>query len=183
MLLTRSPRGVCFVLLSIGVILAGSNSFALQSPPGKPINLNHSQERLPIAQNAEVVCDASGNMTLAAAQAASFIALRPGMLTSDNCAGYWIRFAVEVEGPDSQNWVLQLLHPWWNADLYLESASGISEERTGIALPPQGRALISGNTAVPVLVMPGASQVFYLHLIGDTSKYGESRTLDANFIP
>jgi diguanylate cyclase (GGDEF)-like protein len=153
----------------------------LQPPPGKPVVLDASQPRILLGDTAQVACDARGDMALEAAEGASFETFRPGMTASSACKAYWVRFSVESGEPDVHIWVFQLLHPWLHADLYAERNGAIAVEHTGTALPPQNRALISSYTAFALAIKPGEPQVFYLHLVGNTARVGEARTVDATF--
>ena len=44
-------------------------------------------------------------------------------------------------------------------------------------------SLASGDMALPVPLPAGTDQVLYLHLVGDTTRFGESRTIAATILP
>ena len=163
---------LCFTLLSPAV--AG-----LQSPRLPTISVDPATPALPLDTRAEVVCDIRGDMPFETAQTATYSALQLHMPTSDQCAGYWIRFLAQSEQSSTKRWVLELKQPWRHADLVLVRDGVTLVEKTGIDVPPQDRALPSGHTAVPLPLTDGSPQVFYLHLVGDTTRFGESRSLDA----
>jgi len=172
-------------IATVSTASVGSAAFVqhLQPPPGKPITLGASQSRILLGDTAQVACDARGDMPLEAAEGAAFEPLRRGVATSGECKGYWLRFSVESADPSVGTWVLQLLHPWLHADLYLERNGKVSPEQTGNALAPQNRALVSANTAFALIIEPGEPRTCYLHLVGNTLRFGESRTVDAIFVP
>ena len=171
------------VLLGIGFALVVSPAFCLQSSQTPVVVPLLSAEHSSLASHAEVACDQTDQMSLEESQSARFEPLRPGMPASGACAAYWIRFTVQSKTIPVGGWVLQLLHPWRHADLYFVRDGNVAAERTGIGMAPQTRMLASGHMALILPVEVGIAQVFYLRLAGDTTRYGESRTLDATILP
>ena len=76
-------------------------------------------------------------------------------------------------------WVLKLSQEWWHADLYFEQGGVISVLRTGTALPPQERAIASSNVVHSPAHRSNRENTLLLALVGDTSRYGESRSVGA----
>ncbi len=167
-----------FILL----MLASSTVLALQAPGTGAIPLGPAVERVALASGAEVACDQSGNASLEAAQTLSYSELPLNMPTSSACDGYWVRFSLAADDLPAGGWLLQLSHPWLHADLYFLRDGVIASEHTGLTLPPQNRALASSRLALPVPLAAGQPQVFYLHLVGNTTRYGESRAVDATIV-
>ncbi len=162
--------------------LAPSTVLALQAPQIPPIILDESSERISLASRAEVACDRLGDASLDAAQNLSYSGLTQSMPTSSGCAGYWVRFSVSSSVVPDAGWVLQLSHFWLHADLYFLRDGEVVSERTGLTLPPQERALASSHLALPVPLADREPQVFYLYLVGNTTRYGESRAVDAAIV-
>lgn len=175
-------RAVTVRLLFTIVTLAATAALALQAPQTAPITLGPSSEGMSLGSSAEVACDPLGGISLEAAQSLSYSVLPQSMSTSSACGGYWIRFSLAANDLPSEGWVLQLSHPWLHADLYYLRNGVVSSERTGIALPPQDRALAASRLALALPLAAGPPQVFYLHLAGNTTRYGESRAVDATII-
>ena len=134
---------------------------------------------MPLASAAEVLCDRDGNMTIEVAQAAAYVPLQEAMPTTPACRGYWVRFTIRADSLPASGWVLRLSDPWRDADLFSIRDSALAAERSGDSRPPQARALASGDIAFALPLQSGTPQLFYLHLSGETSHYGESRSLAA----
>ncbi len=169
-------------VLFIIVTLASTTVVALQAPQTPPITLEPANERVSLAASAEVACDRLGDISLEAAQGLSYISLTQGMPTSGDCAGYWVRFSVAANDLPTGGWLLQLSHLWLHADLYFLLDGVVSSEQTGLALPPQDRSLASSRLVLPLTLSNASPQVFYLHLAGNTTRYGESRAVDAQIV-
>jgi len=75
--------------------------------------------------------------------------------------------------------VLQLSREWWHADLYYDHDGAVPALRTGTALPPQDRAIASSTVLFPLPLDNDRDLTLYLHLVGDTSRYGEARSIGA----
>ena len=175
-------RAVPVPLLFVILTLTSTAAFALQAPQTAPILLVPANERVLLASSAEVACDRQGDVSLEAAQDLSYTALTQTMPTSSECTGYWVRFAVAANVVPDAGWVLQLSHFWLHADLYFLRDGVVSSEQTGLTLPPQDRALASSRLVLPLALSNGSPQVFYLHLVGNTTRYGESRAVDATIV-
>lgn len=152
-----------------------------------PLVLTPSTSEVPISAFAEVMCDPAGNTPLEVAQAGSYVPLGDESPTSAQCRGYWLRFNLLANRLPPGGWVLQIARGWAHADLYYEQDGNTTVLRTGLALPPPERAIISGYLLLPLPLQSGRESTFYLHLQGDTSRYGDARTvggaiqrLDAN---
>lgn len=76
---------------------------------------------------------------------------------------------------------MRLSDLWRHADLYPIRDAAAATESSGDSRPPQNRALATGDIAFPLPLQSGTPQLFYLHLVGETSHYGESRSLAATF--
>ena len=175
-------RAVTVRLLILILSLASTAALALQSPQTAPITLGPSSERVSLASSAEVACDRVGDTSLDAAQNLSYNPLPHNMPTSSGCAGYWVRFSVVATYFPDGGWLLQFSRPWLHADLYTVDDGRTSSEQTGLALPPQDRVLASSRVALPLTLAPERPRIYYLHLAGHTSRYGESRALDATIV-
>ena len=171
------------MLLGFGFALAVSPAFCLQPPQTPAVAPGASTEPISLASYAEVACDQTGRMSLDESKSAQFAPLLAARTTSGSCAAYWVRFTVQSETVPVGGWVLELLHPWQHADLYFVREGSLATERTGIALTPHTRMLASAHMAVVLPVEQGVPRIFYLRLSGDTTRYGESRTLDATILP
>jgi diguanylate cyclase (GGDEF)-like protein len=171
------------ILLGLGITLSVSPFFGLQSSNSAVFEPGTSADPFPLAPHAEVVCDPNGQKSLTEAQSSHFDALQAGMPASSKCAAYWIRFAIQANTVPVGGWVLQLLHPWRQVDLYFARDGSVATEHTGLVMTPQTRMLASGHMSVVLPIEAGQLQVFYLRLAGDTTRYGESRSLDASILP
>ena len=166
-----------FLCLSLTSVLP--QGLAQQASRGSVIVLSPSDEDVPLASSAEVLCDLEGNLTLETAQSATYSPLQEQMPTAPACRGYWLRFSVRTDSLPVAGWVLRLSNPWRHADLYSLHGSALTTERAGNSRPPQQRDLASGDMVFSLPLYPRVPQQFYLHLVGDTSHYGESRNLGA----
>ncbi|HUN87911.1 MAG TPA: diguanylate cyclase, partial [Terriglobales bacterium] len=183
MKLAVTTREVCCALCFLAIPAICTSRVTLLPPATPPVELGSTDRDSQLASHAEVTCDARGDMPLNAAQAATYVTLPAGMPTNGNCIGYWVRFSVISRVSDADGWALQLRDPWQHADLYLLRDGVVPVERTGISIPPQDRALPSGGTSLPIYLNSGSAKTFYLHLTGDTTRYGESRVVAATVIP
>jgi diguanylate cyclase (GGDEF)-like protein len=141
------------------------------------LTLNPSEKEIPISTDAEVMCDPSANISLQSAQAGTYVPLGNELPTSDECQGYWVRINMHTIGLPPGGWLLKISREWWHADLYSEREGVTSVLRTGTALPPQERALASANAVLPLSFDDGRETTFYLHLAGNTSRYGEASSI------
>ena len=180
MVLILRNSGVQFFVLCACVIAAAQFTRAQQSSAPSPITLAKSATS--IAQSAEVMCDPHGDLSLESAQSGSYTALSRDYPTSERCHGYWVRFNLRSEEIPMGGWVMELSRGWWLIDLYVADKGSITVEHTGTDLPPQSRPLVSGDMAMPVPLRAGADESVYLHLVGDTSHYGESRSIGATIL-
>ena len=172
------------ILLLLCICVAGVFGSALELEPAhSPLLSLSAANNVSITNFAEVMCDPHGDLSLDSAQHGSYIPLADEAPTSDSCRGYWIRFNVRAASAPPLGWVLQLSRDWSYADLYSVRGSSISVDRTGLQIPPQLRALPSGDTALPVSLENSGGEVLYLHLVGDTSRVGESSSLGATIQP
>ena len=135
----------------------------------------------------EVLCDPHGDMSLETAQTGAYVPLLSDLPSSNQCYGYWVRFNVLATSLPPAGWVLQLSRGWAHADLNFQQNTAISVLSTGTSLPPQQRAVASSYPVLPLPLESNREAVFYLHLVGDTSRFGEARSvagriqrLDAN---
>lgn len=149
----------------------------LHSLEPSTLTLTPSTVEVSLSTDAELICDPRGDMSLAAAQAGQYVPLGSELTTSDQCHGYWVRFNLRAPSVSPGGWVLQLSRGWAHADLYYEQDGRISVLRTGTFLPPSERALASSFLLLPLPLESNRATTFYLHLAGDTGRYGEARTL------
>ena len=138
-----------------------------------------SDREILISSSAEVLCDPGGDMSLESAQAGIYVPLGNELLTSYHCQGYWARANLQAMSVPPGGWILKLSREWWHADLYFEHNGVVSVVRAGSALPPQERALASANVVLPLPFHDGGETTFYLHLVGNTSRYGEASSISA----
>lgn len=166
-------------------LLAGSATACADPSPASlsSVALTPDSQTVALAEHAQIVCDQHGTLSFEAAQSASYLPLQGRTSTTADCSGYWIRFSLHREASAVGNWILQSEHPWRHADLYFVHNGVPVRLQTGIDVPPQDRAIPSGLTALPLPLNEGQTQEFYLHLTGDTTRYGESRSLAADVIP
>ncbi len=129
------------------------------------------------------MCDPRGDIPLDSAQTGSFRQLADEAPTSGDCRGYWIRFNLHADTAPGLGWVLQVSRSWSFVDLYYAKGGEILVERTGSEVPPQLRALPSGDMALPIPLEDRGDHAFYLHLVGNTSRFGESSSLGATIQP
>jgi diguanylate cyclase (GGDEF)-like protein len=166
-----------FLCLSLTSVLP--QGLAQQASRGSVIVLRPSDEYVPLASGAEVLCDPDGNVTFEAAQTATYSPLQKQMLTAPACQSYWLRFSVRTDSLPVAGWVLRLSNPWRHANLYSTGDSAVATELSGNSRPPQERNLASGDSVFSLPLRPGIPECFYLQLSGETSHYGESRNLGA----
>ena len=121
-------------------------------------------------------------MPIEAAQTAAYVPLQEHMPTTPSCQGYWLRFAIDA------------IHLPAEDGSYASRIRGVTPTFTFFAMarsswntpanlqPPQQRVLASADMDFPLPLQPGAQQIFYLHLVGETSHYAESRNLGATMV-
>lgn len=172
-------RQTVFLFVCLILTLVPLQAAADELQPGSVIVLSPTREHVPLASAAEVLCDPAGSIPISAAPAATYAPLQGHLDTTPMCRGYWLRFTIQNDSPPSSGWVLHLSDPWRHADLYPIHNAVFSTERSGDSIPPQARALATGDIAFSLPLQSGTSQQFYLHLAGETSHYGESRSLAA----
>jgi len=174
---TRKLAGIALLLgLCFGV--GAPSGFGLALPLRPALTLTPSVREVPISNVAEVMCDPRGDMSLEAAQAGTYLPLINELPTSEECHGYWIRLNLQAMNVPPSGWVLQLSKGWAHADLYYEQDGKVSVLRTGIALPPNERVVASSYLILPLPLESNRATTFYVHLVGDTSRYGEARTVE-----
>jgi diguanylate cyclase (GGDEF)-like protein len=172
------------ILLVLCACVAGAFVPALGLEPARSLVLSVDPAKSGLIANfAEVMCDARGDIPLDAAQSGNYRPLADEVPTSGNCRGYWIRFNLHADATPGLGWVLQVSRSWSFVDLYYSKSSETLVERTGSEVPPQLRALPSGDMALPIALDDRSDHVFYLHLVGNTSRFGESSSLGATIQP
>ncbi len=72
---------------------------------------------------------------------------------------------------------MQISQGWRYADLYYEQNGLVSVLRSGTFLPPQRRAFASHFLVFALPLEADREVTFYLHLVGDTSRYGDARVI------
>jgi diguanylate cyclase (GGDEF)-like protein len=155
-----------------------------QEPSGlSSIQLSSTSSQTRIGRAAEVMCDPRGDFSLESARAGTYTNLRSEYPTSERCHGYWLRVKINAAEIPPGGWILELSRGWWIADLYLSDNNTVTIEHTGTDVTPQARSLPSGDMALPLPLHLGADEIFYLHLVGDTSRFGESRSIAATILP
>ena len=187
MSLVTRKWGSAALLLWLWLAAGGQSVRALEPARGPTLTLNPSTTEVPISTAAEVMCDHRGDLSLAAAQTAAYDPLGSELPSSDQCLGYWIRINLRATTLPPGGWALQLSRGWTHADLYFEQDARPSVLSTGSALPPQERAVATSYLLLPLPLESHQDATFYLHLAGDTSRFGEARVvsgtiqrLDAN---
>jgi diguanylate cyclase (GGDEF)-like protein len=179
MSLASRKWGSAHLLLWLWFAVGASSLYGLEPSHGPTLTLNPFDREVLIPTAAEVMCDPSGNISLEAAQAGTYVPLGNGLPTSDHCHGYWARANLRAASLPPGGWVVKLSQEWWHADLYAVHSGVVSVLRTGTALPPQERAIASSNVVIPLPIDTDDENIFYLHVVGDTSRYGESRSVGA----
>jgi len=171
------------LLLYLCLSMTASLACGLESLQLPTLSLTPTVGRLSIATAAEFMCDPQGDIPLEAAQRGTYARLERETPTSHKCRGYWVRFRVRTGQLPPGGWVLQLSRGWWHTDLYLIDNGSVATERSGTDVAPQLRALPSGEIALPLPLDVGSDRVVYLHLLGDTSRFGESSSIGAIIQP
>ena len=147
------------------------------------IHLPSTGRETAIAPAAEVMCDPGGNVSFESARSGAYTALGNDYSTSERCRGYWVRVSVNATEIPPGGWILELSGRWRIADLYVPGTDTVTTERTGTDVAPQLRALASGGMGLPLPLQAGADQIVYLHLVGDTTRFGQSRSIAATILP
>ena len=163
---------LCFVASALPVR-------SLEPSHSGTLSLNPSSSEVPIASTAEVMCDPRGDISLQAAQSGTYAPLGSEFTTSNQCHGYWARTNLRATSLPPGGWVVKLSRGWWHADLYFEHGGVVSVLRTGTALPPQERAIAASTVVFPLPLDTTREDTFYLHLVGNTTRYGESSSIGA----
>jgi len=179
MALATRKSGARLLLLCLGLAMTASCARGLESLQLPTLSLTPTVGRLSIATGAEFMCNPQGDIPLEAAQRGTYGRLEPDTPTSDKCRGYWVRFRVRTGQLPPGGWVLQLSRGWWYADLYVIDNGNVAVEGSGTDVAPQLRALPSGEIALPLPLVAGGDRIVYLHLVGDTSRFGESSSIGA----
>jgi diguanylate cyclase (GGDEF)-like protein len=179
MSLATRKWGRVFLLLGLWIAYGTPSALGLEPAHGPALTLNPSDREVLIPTAAEVMCDPSGNISLEAAQSGTYIPLGNELPTSDQCHGYWARANLRAASLPPGGWVVKLSREWWHAELYYEHDGVVSVLRTGTALPPQERAIASSDVVIPLPVDADRDNTLYVHVVGDTSRYGESRSIGA----
>jgi diguanylate cyclase (GGDEF)-like protein len=126
---------------------------------------------------AEVMCDPSGNIRLADAQTGVYAPLGGEYPTKDQCLGYWIRMNLRASGVPPGGWALEIPRDWLHAELYYDQDGHTAVLKSGSTLPPPERAFASSLLLFPLPLESNHETTFYLHLVGDTSRYGDARSI------
>ena len=171
--------GSAVLLLWLWFAAGASSAYGLEPSHGPTLTLNPSDREVFIPTAAEIMCDQSGGTSLEAAQTGKYLPLGNELPTSEQCHGYWARASLRAASLPSGGWVVKLSQEWLHADLYFEHDGVVSVLRTGTALPPQLRAIASSNAVLPLPLETNRDTTLYLHIVGDTSGYGESRSIGA----
>jgi len=169
--------GSAVLLLWLWFAAGAQSVLGLEPSHGSTLTLTPSTGEVSISTGAELMCDPHGDMSLEAAQTGMYVPLGSELPTSNQCRGYWVRINVRATSLPPSGWVLQLSRGWEHVDLYYEQDGLISVLRTGMFLPPSERAITSSYLLVPLPLEANRAATFYLHLTGDTSRYGEARTV------
>ena len=187
MVLAVRKWGAVVLLLCFWMVAGAGSVVGLEPAPDAAVTLTPSTGKVPISTVSEVMCDPKGGMSREAAEHGTYVPFGSEHPTSDQCRGYWLRINLRAGSLPPGGWVLQLARGWTHADLYYEQEGRTSVLRTGLALPPPERAIVSSYLLLPLPLEVGRETTFYLHLQGDTGRYGEARTvggviqrLDAN---
>ena len=183
MVLTLRKSEIRFFVLCLCLTVAAQFAQAMQSSASSATTLVMAKGEMSIAQTAEVMCDPNGDLSLQSARNGTYTPFKNNYPTTEHCHGYWVRFNVHPAEIPIGGWVLELSRGWWLADLYTPDFNTVTVEHTGTDLAPQSRSLASGEMALPVPLQAGADQTVYLHLVGDTSHYGESRSISTKILP
>jgi len=171
--------GMVLRLLGVWLLVGASSALGLQPSHGPRLTLTPSTGEVSLSTVAEVMCDPMGDISLEAAQVGNYVPLGSAQPTSNQCLGYWVRMNVRSSNLVPGGWVLQLSRGWQHADLYFEIDGRIAMLRTGTLLPPPERAFASSYLLFPLPLESNREATFYLHVVGDTSRYGEARTVEA----
>jgi diguanylate cyclase (GGDEF)-like protein len=183
MLLTlRKSEAHAFIVMCFCLTAAAHLANAQASSVLSSVRLSPTTGATSIAEAAEVMCDPGGNIPLESARSGAYTALESEYPTSEGCRGYWVRVNLNATGIPPGGWVLELSRGWWLADLYVSEDGSVAIEHTGTDVAPQSRSLVSGDMAFPVPLKAGTDQVVYLHLVGDTTRFGESRAIAATIL-
>jgi diguanylate cyclase (GGDEF)-like protein len=142
-----------------------------------------TSNKLAITPGAEVMCDPQGNLSLEAAQTGTYRPLEVDLATSPECRGYWVRFTLRTGDGTAGEWALQLSREWAYADLYILENGTVTVAHSGNVLAPQFRSLPSGDIAFRLNLANDLPRTIYLHVWGDTSRFGESGSLGASIGP
>jgi diguanylate cyclase (GGDEF)-like protein len=177
MSLAARKLGSVVLYLGLWVAVASQCLSGLEPSQASALTLEPSITEVPLSSAAEVMCDPHGDMALAAAQSGQYGPLANDQATSDRCHGYWLRIRLKAAGLPPGGWVLQLVRGWANADLFYQKDGDVSVLKTGRAIPPPKRALASSYLLLPLPLESDQAVTFYLHLVGDTSPYGEAREI------
>jgi len=166
------------VLLLLCLSLLAGSVLGLEPSRGATLTLAPSNVNVPISTAAEVMCDPLGDVSLEAAQVGVYVPLVSGLPASEQCHGYWIRINLLATVVPPGGWVLQISRGWDLANLYYDQDGRTSVLRSGTLLPPPKRALASSYLLFPLPLESNRATTFYLHLVGDTGRYGEARLVE-----
>ncbi len=182
MVLPTRKLKITLLTLCLWFALGGPAAYGWQNSVRSALALLPAGDQ-PIALVAEVMCDPHGDISLASAQNGPFRPLEPDMTTTAACHGYWARFTLHASEVAPGGWVLQLSRDWEYADLYLEQDGVSRVEQSGAVQAPQFRAVPSGDIAFLLTMNGGATVTAYLHVVGDTTRFGESGALGGTIQP
>jgi diguanylate cyclase len=160
------------------ILATASSSYALEPRPASTLTLTTDTREVPISSFGEALCDPQGNLSLEAARTGSYVPLNREQSTSDQCRGYWVRFNLLAGYLPPAGWVLEIPRNWVRADLYYDQDGHSIVLKNGSMLPPPARPFASSLLAFPLLLESNHETAFYLHLVGDTTRYGDARAID-----
>lgn len=182
MVVASRKRVVLLLLCFIWYVLPAAYALGLETPTSAVLRLSPSIETVSLASHAEALCDPTGDMPLASAQAATYRELRTEMPTSNECRGYWIRFVTHASEVPTGGWALQMSRPWSQAELYSVRDGVLTVKRSGLDVPPQAQPLASAGVVIPLPMDVGTPQVFYLHVLGDTTRFGAASSIGGTIL-
>jgi len=180
MVLAIHQRTTVLLLVSLSFVVGEKVALGLEPPQRPVLTLSPSYTGpTSIAPAAEYMCDPRGDIALEAAQNGTYLSLKRETPTAEQCRGYWVRFSVRAGVAPPGGWVLRTSRPWLRADLYHIADGNLLTDRSGIEVPPQFRNLPTSDMAFLLALPRDIAQLFYLHLLGDTSRFGESSSIGA----
>jgi len=175
MSLSSGKWGGVGLLLWLWFVAGMPSMYSLEPPHSALLTLSPSSADVSLSTGAEVMCDPLGNISLEAAQSGAYVPLENELPSSNECRGYWVRIHLLANSIPPSGWVLQIARGWAHANLYYEHDGKVAVLKTGTAIAPDERAVASSYLLLPLPLESGRPAVIYLHLEGDTSRYGDAR--------